>query len=98
MVITVGTYSTDCLNKEERMREPKEISICFKFDLVNFKNGDVKWIMYDSRDEAIKKQSEQELSEPTVLQHFKVVGTNDQGFVLELDEGIEIKFKEVVDE
>ena len=98
MVITVGTYSTDCLNKEEKMREPKEISICSKFDLVNFKNGDVKWIMYDSRDEAIKKQTEEELSEPTVLQHFKVVGTNDQGFVLELDEGIEIKFKEVADE
>ena len=54
--------------------------------------------MYDSRDEAIKKQTEEELSEPTVLQHFKVVGTNDQGFVLELDEGIEIKYKEVSDE
>jgi hypothetical protein len=98
MVITVGTSSTDCLNKEERMREPKEISICSKFDIVNFKNGDIKWIMYDSRDEAIRKQTEEELTEPTVLQHFKVVGTNDKGFVLELDEGIEVKFKEVTDD
>ena len=48
------------------MREPKEISICSKFDIVEFKNSDIKWIMYDSRDEAIRKQTEEELTEPTV--------------------------------
>ena len=74
---------------------PKVISICTKFNLKTITQGDVKWIMFDNKEEAIEKQTTGELDEPTVLQHFDIVGKTDQGFVLKLQEGIEIKAVEV---
>ena len=77
--------------------KPKVISICTKFNLKTFTQGDVKWIMIDNKDEAIKKQTTSELNEPTVLQHFDIVDKTDKGYVLELQKGIEIKAVEVGD-
>jgi hypothetical protein len=74
---------------------PKVISICTQFNLNTFTQGDVKWLMFDSKEAAIKKQTTEELDEPTVLQHFDIVGKTSEGFVLELQEGIEIKAVEV---
>ena len=36
--------------------KPKVISICTKFNLKTFTQGDVKWIMIDNKDEAIKNR------------------------------------------
>jgi hypothetical protein len=74
---------------------PKVISICTQFNLNTFTQENVKWLMFDSKEAAIKKQTTEELDEPTVLQHFDIVGKTNEGFVLELQEGIEIKAVEV---
>jgi hypothetical protein len=79
----------------EEIKDAKVVSICFKFDVLTFKNGDIKWIMFDSKERAQEKQVTEELQEPTVLQHFNVVTKNNDGFVLELQDGIEVRAVEV---
>tara|TARA_B100001939_G_C16556110_1_gene452330 strand:- start:91 stop:366 length:276 start_codon:yes stop_codon:yes gene_type:complete len=79
----------------KEIEDAKVVSICFEFNLNDFTQGNIKWIMFDSKDSAIDKQLKDELDEPTVLQHFNVKGKNDDGFILELQGGLEIKAVEV---
>ena len=82
----------------QEISDAKVVSICFKFDVLTFRNGDIKWIMYDSKEQAQNKQLTDERQEPTVLQHFDVVGKNNNGFVLELQKGLEVRAVEVNNE
>jgi len=73
----------------------KVLSVCFKWDLETLSKGGVKWIIYNDRDKATLKQKTEELQEPTMLQHFNIVGENDDGFILELQDGLEVDIVEV---
>ena len=79
----------------KEIEDAKVVSICFEFNLNDFTQGNIKWIMFDSKDNAIKKQTTEELDEPTVLQHFDILGKNEEGFILELQGGLEVKAVEV---
>lgn len=73
----------------------KVLSICFKWDLETLSRGDIKWTIFDDKDQAILKQKTEELQEPTMLQHFNIVGKNDDGFILELQDGLKVELVEV---
>ena len=79
----------------KEIADAKVVSICFDFNLKSFEQGEIRWIMFDSKDKAIQRQTTKELDRPTVLQHFDVVNNTDQGFVLELQDGLEVKAVEV---
>ena len=53
------------------------------------------WVLNIDADEELSEALKEELDEPTVLQHFNVKGKNDDGFILELQGGLEIKAVEV---
>ena len=80
----------------KEISDAKVVSICFNFNLKSFEQGDIRWVMFDSKDKAIEKQTTEELDEPTVLQHFNVKGKNDDGFILELQGVLEVKAVEVI--
>jgi len=79
----------------KEISDAKVVSICFNFNLKSFEQGDIRWVMFDSKDKAIERQTTKELDRPTVLQHFDVVKDTDQGFVLELQEGKVVRVIEV---